>query len=84
MALLSGARNQRNSSMSEKIYNRIQQFFPNYKEELVSAAILLANTYQSSGQFRKGHGCEEEAESIRSKETTRSFMDRSKWKDSCK
>ncbi len=53
MSLLSGARNQRNSSLSEQIYNQIQKNFPNYKEELIPAAILLANTYQSSDNSEK-------------------------------
>lgn len=53
VSLLSGARNQRNSSLSEQIYNRIENIFPNYKEKLIPAAILLANTYQSSGNFEK-------------------------------
>jgi hypothetical protein len=53
VSLLSGARNQRNSSLSEEIYNRIEELFPNYKEKLIPAAILLANTYQSSGNFEK-------------------------------
>ena len=50
-ALLSGARNQRNSSLSEEIYRRMEKNFPNYKDDLVAAAILLANTYQSSGDL---------------------------------
>ncbi len=53
MSLLSGARNQRNSSLSEEIYNRIEKLFPNYKKELIPAAILLANTYQSLGNIEK-------------------------------
>jgi hypothetical protein len=53
VSLLSSARNQRNTSLSEQIYNRIEKNFPNYKSELIPAAILLANTYQSSGNFEK-------------------------------
>ncbi len=53
MSLLSGARNQRNSSLSEEIYHRMEKNFPNYKDELVSAAVLLANTYQSAGDLEK-------------------------------
>jgi len=53
VSLLSSARNQRNSSLSEQIYNRIEKIFPNYKKELIPAAILLANTYQSLGNFEK-------------------------------
>ncbi len=52
-ALLSGARNQRNFSLSEQIYNRMEKLFSNYKKELIPAAILLANTYQSSGDMEK-------------------------------
>ena len=53
MSLLSGARNQRNSSLSDEIYRRMEKNFPNYKDELVSAAVLLANTYQSAGDLEK-------------------------------
>ena len=53
MALLSGARNQRNSSLSEQIYQRIEKTFPNSKDGLISGAVLLANTYQSSGNSEK-------------------------------
>ncbi len=53
MALLSGARNQRNSSLSADIYRRMEKNFPNYKDELVAAAVLLANTYQSAGDLEK-------------------------------
>ena len=53
MALLSGARNQRNSSLSEQIYHRIEKNFPNYKQEMIPATILLANTYQASGNIEK-------------------------------
>ncbi len=53
VSLLSSARNQRNSSLSEQIYHRIEKIFPNYKKELIPAVILLANTYQSSGNFEK-------------------------------
>ncbi len=48
MAILSAARNQRNASLAQKIFNRIQFHFPDCKNDLVSATVLLANTYALS------------------------------------
>ncbi|UJR29972.1 hypothetical protein I4U23_017519 [Adineta vaga] len=53
MSLLSGARNQRNSSLSKEIYERIETRFANCKQKLIPAAILLANTYRSSGDLEE-------------------------------
>ncbi|CAM4845476.1 unnamed protein product [Rotaria magnacalcarata] len=59
MSLLSGARNNRNSNLSEKIYERMKSLFPNEKESLASGVILLANIYSSLGEH-------EEAKNFRS------------------
>jgi hypothetical protein len=53
VALLSGARNKKDRYLSEKIFNRIQQHFPQDKNLLVSAAILLCNAYASTGDLEK-------------------------------
>jgi len=45
VAILSSARNQRNASLAQMIFGRIQFHFPNYQDALVSATLLLANTY---------------------------------------
>jgi hypothetical protein len=55
---MSGLRNQRNSGLSRKLYDRMKSLFPDEKESLVSGSILLANIYSSLGDH-------EEAESIR-------------------
>ncbi|CAF1339290.1 unnamed protein product [Rotaria magnacalcarata] len=53
MSLLSGARNVTNSCLSQKIYDRMKKLFPDMKDPLISAAILLANVYASSGDIDK-------------------------------
>ena len=53
MALLSGARNDKNSYLSQKVFDRMKNLFPNVKNSLVPASILLANVYASSGDIEK-------------------------------
>jgi hypothetical protein len=53
VALLSGARNEKNSLLSQKMYDRMKKLFPDLTNPLISAAILLANTYASSGEIGK-------------------------------
>ncbi|CAM4816940.1 unnamed protein product [Rotaria magnacalcarata] len=52
-ALLSSARNRRDSHLSEKIFNRIQENFPELKNRLTSSSILLSNVYASTGDVEK-------------------------------
>ncbi|CAF5216523.1 unnamed protein product, partial [Rotaria magnacalcarata] len=59
MSLLSGARNNRNSNLSEKIYKRMKTLFPNAKESLAAGVVLLSNIYSSLGKH-------EEAKTFRS------------------
>ena len=51
MALLSAARNKKDRDLSQKIFNRIQELFPQDKSYLTSASILLSNVYASTGDF---------------------------------
>ncbi|CAM2717915.1 unnamed protein product [Rotaria socialis] len=53
MALLSGARNEKNTKLSQEVVDRIQKLFPDVKGSLLPAWILLANTYASSGDIEK-------------------------------
>ncbi|CAF1033488.1 unnamed protein product, partial [Rotaria magnacalcarata] len=53
MALLSGARNAKNVYLSQNIYDRMKNLFPEEKDPLISAAVLLANVYASSGEIDK-------------------------------
>ena len=53
VALLSGARNNNNIVLSQNIYDRMEKLFPQTRDPLVSAAILLANVYASSGEIDK-------------------------------
>jgi hypothetical protein len=57
-AILSGARNSRQRILSKQIYDRMKKLFPDEKETLISASILLCNIYSSLGDH-------EEAENIR-------------------
>ena len=50
VAIMSGARNQYNNNLSNKLFLRMQKLFPDQKEDLLSASILLANTYFSAEQ----------------------------------
>ncbi|CAF5227253.1 unnamed protein product, partial [Rotaria magnacalcarata] len=53
MSLLSGARNNRNRNLSEKIYKRMKILFPNDKESLASGVVLLSNIYSSLGEHQE-------------------------------
>lgn len=53
VALLSGARNQKNISMSKLVYNRMKTLFPDQTNALAPAAVLLANVYASAGELDK-------------------------------
>ncbi len=53
MSLLSAARNSREAALARKTMLRIQQLFPDYKSDLTSASVLLANTVASSGDFEE-------------------------------
>ncbi|CAM4849778.1 unnamed protein product [Rotaria magnacalcarata] len=46
-AMLSGARNYHHVSLSQKLYDRMRSLFLNQHSDLISAAILLSNTYAS-------------------------------------
>jgi hypothetical protein len=48
VAILSAARNQRNASLAQNIFDRIQFHFHDCKDNLVAATVLLANTYALS------------------------------------
>lgn len=49
MSILSSARNAKNASLSKKIFNDIQSKFSDIESGLISATVLLANTYALSG-----------------------------------
>ncbi|UJR34377.1 hypothetical protein I4U23_021785 [Adineta vaga] len=53
MTILSGARNHRNSSLSEKLYDKIKILFPNEKDHIISGSILLCNVYTSLGDSQR-------------------------------
>ncbi|CAF1549500.1 unnamed protein product, partial [Rotaria magnacalcarata] len=53
MALLSGARNAKNSKLAQEVVDRMQKLFPDLKSSLLPASILLANVYASSGDIEK-------------------------------
>ncbi len=53
MSILSAARNQHDTCLSQKIFDRIKQVFPRIKSDLTPARVLLANTYASNGDFSR-------------------------------
>lgn len=53
MALLSGARNEKNAYLAENMYTRMKALFPGCSQPLMAAAVLLANTYASAGETDK-------------------------------
>jgi hypothetical protein len=53
VALLSGARNINNTDLSQNVYDRMEKLFPQMTNPLISAAVLLANVYASSGDINK-------------------------------
>ena len=53
MALLSGARNERNVELAEQIFHRIKKLFPELTDTLTAASVLLANVYGSTGHMEK-------------------------------
>jgi hypothetical protein len=60
VSILSAARNQGDICLSEKIFDRIKQFFPEIKPYLASAGVLLANTYASKGDFSRASNIRKE------------------------
>jgi len=53
VAMLSGARNDKNIYLSQKIFDRIRLLFFNDENSLSSATVLLANTYGLIGDFNR-------------------------------
>lgn len=52
VALLAGARNHHQIVLSEKVFKRMKILFPEKKPALISASILLSNTYSSVGDHQ--------------------------------
>jgi len=60
VALLSGARNQGNSSLAQNVFEKIEINFADRKDGFITAAsILLANTYSSAGENEKSFDIKE-------------------------
>ena len=53
VALLSGARNHRQVALSQQIYDHMQRLFPDQREGLIAASILVSNIYSSSGDEQR-------------------------------
>ena len=54
MAILSGARNQGNSDLAQRIFNKIQLTFSNQHAGIVTtASVLLANTFATAEDIKK-------------------------------
>ncbi len=53
VAFLSGARNEKNTHLSQQIFDRMKKNFPKLNDSLTTASILLGNVYGSSGELEK-------------------------------
>lgn len=53
VAMMSGARTQFNTSLSEKLLVKMNKRFPDLQEDSISALILLGNTYSSTGNSNR-------------------------------
>ena len=53
VALMSGARNAMNIDLSKDMFDRMKKLFPHSTDPIVSASVLLANVYASSGDLEK-------------------------------
>ena len=51
VALLSGARNERNSQLAQDVFDRMRRLFPQPIPSMVPASVLLANVYAASGDL---------------------------------
>jgi hypothetical protein len=51
VAVLSGARNRRQSDLAQKLYDRMRSLFPHHKSDLIAASILVGNIYSSIGDY---------------------------------
>ncbi|CAF1523270.1 unnamed protein product, partial [Adineta ricciae] len=52
-ALLSGARNVRDSNLSNRIYKKMQLLFSDEKDTLIAGSVLLSNIYSSIGDHHR-------------------------------
>jgi hypothetical protein len=52
VSILSAARNQRNPSLAQKMFDRIEPYLNNQETYMTSATVLLANTYALAGDPR--------------------------------
>ena len=55
MPLLSGARNHRQLTLSQRLYDRMQVLFPEKRNNLIAASVLVSNAYLSSGDEFKAN-----------------------------
>jgi glycine betaine/choline ABC-type transport system substrate-binding protein len=53
--MLSGARNHRDSALSQKLYDRMKSLFLDQKSLLIAASVLVSNTYSSVGDEQQAH-----------------------------
>ena len=73
--MLSSARNAKNISLSEKIFHRIENNFSNDENYLISARILLANTYGLSGNQINGIKYSNEIKSVKYEKSYWLYLD---------
>jgi hypothetical protein len=53
VALLSGARNEKNVNLAEEVFEQMTRLFPGLPNSLIAASVLLSNTFASSGNIER-------------------------------
>jgi hypothetical protein len=53
VALLSGARNEKNTDLAEEVFEQMKRLFPGLTNPLIAASVLLSNTLASSGNIKR-------------------------------
>ena len=53
VALLSGARNEKNTDLAEEVFEQMRRLFPELTNPLIAASVLLSNTFASSGNIER-------------------------------
>ena len=67
VAMISGARTQCNTNISEKLLVDMKIRFPDFEEESISALILLGNTYSSTNDFNRSSNIRKQIQESRVK-----------------
>ena len=70
VSILSGTRTRHDVYLSQKIFDRMKQLFPQTISDMTSARVLLANTYGSNGDFSRSSNIRTEMDELGLKKET--------------